>query len=379
MSSEPTNSGSDDSSGPAAVQVAAYYTHLKTLTPRVFVTQGLVVVNIGVFVTMLLNGVDWMSPSIEHLLAWGANFAPRTTNGEWWRLLMSNYIHIGIMHIAFNMWVLWDVGRLVERLVGNAGFVVMYVLSGVFGSVASTLWNPLAVSAGASGAVFGVFGCLIAFLWLGHDAIPRPVLQRLRGGALVFVAFNVLYSISQQGIDMAAHFGGLATGFVFGAAIQTPAGSSSIRWRGVRIGILGAVGAGVLAIGIGRGTGHVADLEAALNRLGDVERNVVDRFNDVIEQAEAGVLSDERAASMIDLEILSPWREAREAFEALDDVTARQRPIFDRFVLYMNVREEAWQLLLEAVSSTDGEAKMDAYLEKMEDVERIIAEINEGE
>ena len=157
-----------DASGDTESQVAEFYAQLKRFTPYAFVTPALVLINVGVFAAMIAAGVDLMSPSIEHLLSWGANYAPMTTGGEWWRLLTSNYVHIGIIHIAFNMWVLWDAGRLVERLLGNVGFIIMYVLSGVLGSLTTVLWNPAVVSAGASGAVFGVYGCLIGFLFIAR-------------------------------------------------------------------------------------------------------------------------------------------------------------------------------------------------------------------
>ena len=97
------------------------------------------------------------------------------------------------MHIALNMWVLFNAGFLVERLLGNAPFLVMYLLSGLGGSIASVSFNPLVVSAGASGAVFGVFGALLAVLLLQKDSIPTERLTQLRSSALTFVLFNTVY------------------------------------------------------------------------------------------------------------------------------------------------------------------------------------------
>ena len=104
-----------------------------------------------------------MQMQVATVLEWGANFGPKTMDGQWWRLFTSMFLHFGIIHIGFNMWVLWNVGRLVERLVGNFGFALLYVVSGLLGSVASLAWNPTTISAGASGAVFGVVGALIGF------------------------------------------------------------------------------------------------------------------------------------------------------------------------------------------------------------------------
>ena len=218
----PTASSSFGNSNDAVPQVAEFYSDLKRRMPAALVTPTLVLINVIVFVAMLAGGVDLTSPSIEHLLSWGANYAPMTTGGEWWRLFTSNYVHIGIIHIAFNMYVLWDAGQFVERLFGSVNFLVMYVLSGVVGSVTSALWNPAVVSAGASGAVFGVYGCLIGFLLLSRGSIPNNLVTRIGSSALAFVACNALYALGAEGIDMAAHVGGLATGLIFGVTMRSP-------------------------------------------------------------------------------------------------------------------------------------------------------------
>ncbi len=217
----PTASSIFDNSNDAVPQVAVFYSELKRRMPTAFVTPTLVLINVIVFVAMLAGGVDFMSPSIEHLLSWGANYAPMTTGGEWWRLFTSNYVHIGIIHIAFNMYVLWDAGHIVERLLGNVGFITMYVLSGVVGSFTSVLLNPAVVSAGASGAVLGVYGCLIGLLLVSRGAIPNKVVMRIGSSALAFVACNALYALGAEGIDMAAHVGGLATGFLCGVMMRS--------------------------------------------------------------------------------------------------------------------------------------------------------------
>lgn len=214
-------------SSDAELQVAEFYTNLKRRIPYAFVTPTLVLINVGVFVAMLAGGVDFTSPSVEHLLSWGANYAPMTTGGDWWRLFTSNYVHIGIMHIAFNMYVLWDAGHVVERLLGNVGFLTVYVFSGVVGSLTSVLWNPAVVSAGASGAVFGVYGCLIGLLLVSRGAIPNKVVTRIGLSALAFVACNALYALGAEGIDMAAHVGGLATGFLCGVTMRSAPGYTS--------------------------------------------------------------------------------------------------------------------------------------------------------
>jgi len=162
---------------------------LRTLTPRFWVTPLLMGLNLVVFGAMVVAGVHFLSPTSESLVRWGADFGPLTSNGQWWRLVSATFLHVGIIHLAFNMYVLWDIGGLVERLVGNAAFLALYLLAGVFGSLASLIWNPLVVSAGASGAVFGRFGLLRAFVVPPRRCISPGVLGgfargRVAGAAL---------------------------------------------------------------------------------------------------------------------------------------------------------------------------------------------------
>ena len=370
---EPQEPSSD-----AELLVAEFYEQLKRVTPYAIVTPALVLINVGVFAAMIAGGVDFFSPSIEHLLSWGANYSPKTTGGEWWRLLTSNYLHIGIMHIAFNMWVLWDAGRLVERLVGNIGFIIMYVLSGVFGSFTSVLLNPTVVSAGASGAVFGVYGCLLGFLLLSRGSIPKKVLTGIRSSALAFIAYNVFYAIGEEGIDMAAHIGGLVTGFLCGVIMRLPLASGFAGRRWVGNGIVAGIGAAVIAIAIATGLGHVADVEEALLQFGEVEERVLTKFNDTAEKAQAGELSDTQILLILDQEILMPWRAARVAFETMDDVPIQQKPLVDKLVTYMNLREEAWQLLSQGIK-TQNEEMTNSFVETMDEAEQILAEIEKME
>jgi len=138
-----------------ALPQGAYYPVEPPERPRVFVTWVLIAINLAVFVLMVIRGVGLMDPSIDSLLKWGADFGPLTTHGQWWRMLTSTFVHVGILHIAMNMYILLVSGPFVERLYGNVGFAVLYLLSGLGGSLVSLAWHPMLVSAGASGAIFG--------------------------------------------------------------------------------------------------------------------------------------------------------------------------------------------------------------------------------
>jgi tetratricopeptide (TPR) repeat protein/membrane associated rhomboid family serine protease len=189
--------------------------------PRFFITKIIVTLNILVFAVMALSGVSLFAPEIEHLLKWGANFGPLTVT-QWWRLLSSTFLHIGVIHLLFNMWCLWSMGKLAERMFGTWTFLMLYVLSGLGGSIASVGWHPRIVSAGASGAIFGVAGGLITFLYLGKLQVPGSVIKKNLKSALFFVGYNVFYGLTQSGIDNAAHIGGLLVGLLIGGFLHRP-------------------------------------------------------------------------------------------------------------------------------------------------------------
>jgi rhomboid protease GluP len=195
---------------------------LAAATPHAYVTPLLITANVTVFAVMAGLGVSVLGGRAEEYLRFGANFAPLTTGGEWWRLFTCTFIHFGIIHLAFNMWALWDSGRLAERLFGNGWFAALYVFAGVGGSSASMLWNQGVISGGASGAVFGVFGALLAYMTVERGSIPPATLNHLRISTSTFVVYSLFYGFVQSGIDNAAHLGGLAGGFLMGLILARP-------------------------------------------------------------------------------------------------------------------------------------------------------------
>jgi rhomboid protease GluP len=181
-------------------------------------TQVIVGINVLVFIGMLLTGVSPLSPRPVQLVMWGANFAPLSLGSQPWRMLASNYVHIGIIHIFFNMWCLWNLGRLAERIFDRWSYMLVYTASGIAGSLASLWWHPQGIGAGASGAIFGLAGGLIAVLYLGKLPIGREALKPTLRSLLMFAAYNLFFGLV-PGIDNAAHFGGLLAGLAIGAVL----------------------------------------------------------------------------------------------------------------------------------------------------------------
>lgn len=187
---------------------------------QISATHILVGINVAVFVGMVLSGASPLNPSREALLRWGANWGPLSLGSQSWRMLTSNYVHIGIIHIAFNMWCLWNLGQLTERVLGRLNFVILYTFCGLAGSLASLWWHPMTVGAGASGAIFGLAGAAIAVFYLGHLPIAKVAIQGTMRSLLTFVGYNLFFGLT-PGIDNSAHIGGLVAGLAMGAALST--------------------------------------------------------------------------------------------------------------------------------------------------------------
>ena len=196
-------------SRPSLAQIAAKFP----------VTTGIVAVNALVFVLMVASGVSPASPTTNQLLRWGADAGPLTYSGQAWRLLTSCFVHAGLLHIGFNMWAFWGLGLFVEKLLGPTRFLVAYVLAGLGGAIASVWWHPLSVSVGASGAIFGVAGILVAMLRFNKVTGELQYLKAHSRSILVFIGYNLLFGFISPHVDNAAHLGGLVTGVAIGALL----------------------------------------------------------------------------------------------------------------------------------------------------------------
>lgn len=181
---------------------------------RPLVAYVLLAINILVFLFIELKAD---STSVETLIAYGAKYNPAIINGEWWRIVSSMFLHIGTLHLLMNMIALYYIGTAVERIYGHLRFTIIYFLAGIFGGFASFMLNPF-VAAGASGAIFGLFGALL-FFGVRH----RQLFFRTMGWNLLFViGLNIAFGIFVPQVDNGAHMGGLVGGFIASVLVQLP-------------------------------------------------------------------------------------------------------------------------------------------------------------
>ncbi|MGA2457864.1 MAG: rhomboid family intramembrane serine protease [Terriglobales bacterium] len=206
------------------------------------VTQAIFGINVAVFAAMALAGVSMLdNPSGQDLVHWGANFGPLTVGGQWWRLLTCVFVHGGLLHIGFNMWCLWSLGRIAESVYGHWTFAAVYLICGLAASLASLIWNPVILSVGASGAIFGIAGALIASFYLGEFSLPRAALSATLRSVVVFVGYNLFFGAVIARTDNAAHIGGLLMGLLLGALIAKVAPGHDDFLRRIAVLLVGAL------------------------------------------------------------------------------------------------------------------------------------------
>jgi rhomboid protease GluP len=363
-------------------------------TPKVSLKQWfqcativLIALNVLAFVIMVMQGVSAFSPTANSVLKWGADYGPLTLNGQWWRMVASTFLHFGLIHLLFNMFVLFNIGLFIESLAGHSLFVALYLVCGLGGSAASLAWHPSTVSAGASGAIFGLYGALLSYLVRHRGSIPTESLASLRKGALTFIGFNLLYGL-RPGVDMAAHLGGLATGFVLGLfLIQPPPTSSPSSGSGDlvasggeltpasnwRVPVAVALGLALIAVPmivLPKPDDYLAEYE----RLASMEEKDIELFNASVKQWQANQITSQQYADILEKQILPQWRAEREALEKLKvskDQAARKRLLVE----YLTDREQSWQLTVDGLRAQDAD-KLRQGAQKGAEAEKVAAQLS---
>jgi rhomboid protease GluP len=337
----------------------AFFRRQRALTPHIYVTAAIVAINVAVFLAMTVTGVSAFAPEVPELLAWGANFGPRTLDGEAWRLVTSTFVHIGFLHVALNMAVLWKVGRILELMVGNVCFLAVYAAGGLGGAIASVVWQPWATSAGASGAVFGLLGAVLVFAMLHRNEMPTSIRRQLTSYGVGFFVLNVPFGLFVPHIDHAAHLGGFLGGALAGLLVARPF-DGDVRARRA------AQGLATIVLTVALAGTYVAlatpppDIFAILASSEIPERECMARHNEVFEANHAGKISDEEFARAIHEEVLPRWHAMRVEYEKLQGVDAPEHvdPVrLDRVLEYFQLREKSWQQLVEALRESDAKLR----------------------
>lgn len=341
-------------------ELMEFHQRLDRLSPAAPVTPVLVAANVAVFIAMCLGGVGFFKPDGAAVLRWGSNFGPLTMGGEWWRLFTAMFVHFGIVHIAFNMWALLQIGRIAERLFGSMRFLLLYVLAGLIASMTSLLWNPEVNSAGASGAIFGILGGLLAFVLNPRNDVPRAVMVEHRNSTLVFAAYSLFYGFAHTGIDNAAHLGGLLSGICMGALLARPLNDEARSSDGSAR-LLASISAAVIVMGllawplIHPSAGVVAEqqFQLVLTDFAAQESQAVDASNQLSARVRQGMSMLDYLHTM-DEQVLPKWEALYREVNAPDlPEGSRMYPLQQALLRYLGSRRRQFRLLARAARFDD--------------------------
>jgi len=330
---------------------------------RAPVTLALVAANVLVFLAMLGFGAGWSHHSSSVQLTWGANFGPATQDGQWWRLGSAMFLHFGIVHLALNMWALWDVGRLMERLYGRWRFVLLYLASGVAGNLLSlVIQGNKAVSGGASGAVFSLYGALLVFLWRERRYVEPREFRWLFGFACLFTVATLVMGVLVEGIDNSAHIGGLVCGALLACILACPwAGNPrppTLTGRLAALGLLG-VAVGAVLTHIPPPSYRMGDelrAQAAIRKFLLEDRVLNQRWESLIDSGRRDRLSFDQLAGAIDTRIAAEYQENFEELAGLElGAGAPSAKTLEVLRNYANLRSDASHAMAEGLRAKDAE------------------------
>ena len=340
---------------------------LRERTRWPLVTAALVLLHVVTFFRMALADGPLADPAT--LLAWGGNFGPMTTNGEWWRLIAATFIHTGFLQLVVNMAALAQVGLVLERLVGHATFALVYVTAAVIGSALNLYASPLSTGTGPAAAVMAIYGLLVgstvwSLLQPTTTTIPLPALKRLAPIAVVFLLSTLA----------SGHFASKAT--VVGFVIGVVTGLALTKGIGERKPSLHLVGpaAGVamtVAIAIAFPLRGISDVRPEIERIVQLEGRAAGIYESAVKQFRLGAIKAEALAQIIDRSIMPELHAAQgrmKQFEG-DNIPSEHRPLVDGANEYLRLRDESWRQRADALRKSNMKALRQADRTEWESLE----------
>ncbi|MDP3637781.1 MAG: rhomboid family intramembrane serine protease [Azonexus sp.] len=328
------------------------YDRLQDKAAHVPVTLLLIGANLLIFLLTLNAGAGLWHSQNGIQLAWGANFGPATQDGQWWRLGSALFLHFGLIHLVMNLWALWDGGQLVERMFGHGRFILIYLGSGLSGNLLSlVVQGNEAVSGGASGAIFGIYGALLVFVWRERQQLDTQEFRWLFWGGLGFSLVSMTLGLIIPGIDNSAHFGGLMAGALLGMLLGRPLTAvNPWHWRDR------AFSSALLASCITLLATHIpppayrwSEEVAARQEISQFlseEVGIETKWQDIVRQDRERTLSLNQLAERIESEITGHYDESFEQFSQLQlSPSAPSAATIESLRKYTNQRREISQSL----------------------------------
>ncbi len=316
-------------------------------------TYALIAINAAAFIYELVKGASVSGATPQKMIDLGGDFAVLTRNGEPWRLVTSMFLHYGIIHIAMNMVCLYQV-RVVERMVGRGEFLALYFATGILSGAASITRQPNAVSAGASGAVFGLFGVFTAVMIVRRAKLDPRAWSSTMSRLGLFFAINFVYGFSATGVDMTAHFTGLVAGFVGGYAIAWTQGRSGRSGRpALRAAIVAVAGVGI-AIAVLFAIPSTKSYLPLLQEFDAMHNKTLAHYRELVEQWNK-TEPDPQFADALERDVIAPFEALRAKLKAFprEDVPERLQPLFADLEQYLGTRVGWWRQMEQLARTPD--------------------------
>jgi rhomboid protease GluP len=321
-----------------------FYAALKARTRWALVTPAILAAYLVVFGLLVIGSGELSDPAT--LIDWGSSIGPRTTNGEWWRLGAAMFLHVGVVHLIAESAGLAQVGLLVERLVGKLAFAVVYLAAGILTGVWNLTLHPVSVHAGAAGAIFGVYGLLVASLVIGFIqrstlTVPVTVLKGLWPGVTIFTVYNVL----TEGLVSEAMQVGLLVGFTGGILVGGRLISDKPPVRRV-CAVLAATVAIVFVVAAPlRG---LADVAVELARVKEGEERTASTYDTAVDRFKSGRITAQELARLAE-RIGEELRAMQLALASVDKVPAEHQRAIAKATEYLTLRQDSWRLRAEGL------------------------------
>jgi membrane associated rhomboid family serine protease len=338
------------------VATEPYRTALRARTRWAIAAPAIITVHLLIFARMVFGPLPVAHP--EALIAWGANSGPLTTNGDWWRLVSALFVHASIFHLLADLAGLAGIARLIERLAGPLVLVGVYVMAGVIGGLVSLSESPLSVHVGASPAVFGIFGLLLALTAWSHYQradlrVPLVVFRALAPTVAVFL----LYSFAMKGLTAAPNLAGLLVGLGAGAFLGRDIGQGvpAARPAAIALGVVAVAAAG-LAFTV-RG---IVDVRHEVLEVIAIEERTAAPYRAAVRKFTKGEVKAGALAEIITGTIMPELEAGRVKVAALTNVHEQQRPLVNDAQEYLRLRAESWRLRIEALRKSSTQMLRDA-------------------
>jgi membrane associated rhomboid family serine protease len=317
----------------------SFYLALRARTRWAIVTPTIVAAYAVVFVMMLFGSGSLHEPAT--LVAWGGNFGPRTTNGEWWRLGTSLLVHASVLHVIADTAGLVQTGLLVERMVGRMAFALVVLAAGTLSGIWGLTVHPVTMQTGAAGAVYGVYGLLIASLVWGLIersalAMPLRVLKGLWPGVLIFVAYDFI----TEGFANDTMKAGLAVGLVGGMLIS---GHIVANLPPIRRVCAAAAATLAIVVALAAPLRGLADVAAEVARIRDAEARTVQAYDQAVDRFKRGRLNANELAAIAD-QNGSELKPFATTLGSMDNVPGEHQRMVTNALEYLRLRQESWRL-----------------------------------